>query len=161
MGIGEEVFPQDSDDGVGLVAQGEGLAHDCGIAGEGALPEAVAEDGYFAAVGRVLLRGEGAAQDDWGAEEAEVGLGDVDAVELLGAVAGEVEAGAGYVVGGYFLKEVGLALVGVELGDGGEEVVGQDGRVEELNHAVGVGVGEGLEEYRVDDGEDGGVGSDA
>ena len=38
LGIGEEVFAQDSDDGVGLIAQGEGLAHDCGIAGEVALP---------------------------------------------------------------------------------------------------------------------------
>ena len=28
FGIGEEVFAQDADDGVGLVAQREGLAHD-------------------------------------------------------------------------------------------------------------------------------------
>ena len=107
------------------------------------------------------MRGEGAAQQDRGAEEAEVGFGDVDAVELLGMVAGEVVAGAGYVVGGYLLKEGGLPLVGVELGDGGEEVVGQDGGVEEFDHAAGVGVGEGLEQDGVDDAEDGGVGSDA
>ena len=66
-----------------------------GIAAELALPEAVAEHDDFAAVGRVLLRGEGAAQHDRRAEEAEVALGDVDAVDLLGAVAGEVEAGTG------------------------------------------------------------------
>ena len=39
-----------------------------------ALPQAVAEDDDFAAVGRVFLRGEGAAEHDGRAEEAEVVL---------------------------------------------------------------------------------------
>ena len=123
FGVGEEVLSQDADDGVGLVAQGERLADDVGIAAEFALPQAVAQHHDFAAVGRVFLRGEGAAQHDRRAEEAEVALGDVDAVDLLGTVAGEVEAGAGEVVGGYFLEDAGLLLPDVELGDGGEELL--------------------------------------
>ena len=161
MGIGEEVFPQDSDDGVGLIAQRERLAHDRRIAAEPALPQAVAQHHDLAAVGRVLLRGEGAAQDHRSAEEAEVALGDVDAVELLRMVAGEVVAGAGHVVGGHFLEDAGLPLVGVKLGNVGEEAVGQDGGVEEFDHAIGVGIAERLEQHRIDDAEDGGVGSDA
>ena len=96
-----------------------------------------------------------------GAEEAEVALGDVDAVELLRMVAGEVEAGAGQVVGGHLLEDAGLPLVGVELGNAGEEIVGQDGGIEKFDHAVGVGIAERLEQHCVDDAEDGGVGPDA
>ena len=82
--IGDEGLAEDSDDGVGLVAERERGADDVGIASEFALPEAVADDHDFAAVGRIFLRGEGAAQHDGRAEEAEIGFADVDAVDLLG-----------------------------------------------------------------------------
>ncbi len=73
----------------------------------------------MAAVGRVFLRREGAAQHDGRAEEAEVGFGDVDAVDLLGTSAGEIEAGTPEVVGGNVLKDAGLCSPGVEVDRGG------------------------------------------
>ena len=161
FGVGDEGLAEDSDDGVWLVAEREGAADDVGIASEFALPEAVADDDDFAAVGRVFLRGEGAAQHDGRAKEAEVGFADVDAVDLLGMVAGEVEAGAAEVVGGDVLKDAGLLPPVVELGgrSGGSFALGRC--EQELDDAVGVGIGERLEQDGVDDGEDGGVGSDA
>ena len=66
-------------------------------------------------LGRIFLRGEGAAEDDGRAEEAEVGFGNVDAVDLLGNGAGEVEAGTTEVVGGDVLKDAGLGFPGVEV----------------------------------------------
>ena len=84
FGIGDEGFSEDADDGVGLVAEREGGADDVGVAAEFALPEAVADDDDFAAVRGVFLRREGAAEHDGRAEEAEIGFGDVDAVNLFG-----------------------------------------------------------------------------
>ncbi len=104
---------------------------------------------------------EGAAQHHRRAEEAEVTFADVDAVELLRPVAGEVIAGAGHVVRGHLLKEARLPLVSVKLRDGGQEIVGQNRGVEKLDHAIGVGVAERLEQHRIHDAEDGSVGSDA
>ena len=115
FGIGDEGFSQDTDDGVGLVAEGDAGADDVGVAAELALPEAVADDHDVAAVGRIFLGGEGAAEDDGRAEEAEVGFGDVDAVDLLGNGAGEVEAGTAEIVGGDILKDAGLGFPGVEV----------------------------------------------
>ena len=47
---------EDSDDGVGLVAEREGGADDVWIAAEFALPQSVADDDDFAAVGAIFLR---------------------------------------------------------------------------------------------------------
>ena len=105
--------------------------------------------------------GEGAAQDDGRAEESEVGFADVDAVDLLGVVAGEVEAGTAEVVGRDVLKDAGLRLPVVEVGRRGGGAVAFRRCEQELDDAVGVRIGERLEEDGVDDGEDGGVGSDA
>ena len=100
-----------------------GGADDVGIAAEFALPEAVADDDDVAAVGGVFLRREGAAEHDGRAEEAEVGFGDVDAVDLLGDGAGEVEAGTAEVVRGDVLKDAGLRSPGIEVGRGGRGAV--------------------------------------
>ena len=160
-GIGDEGFSDDAEDGVGLVAERERGADNVGVAAELALPEAVADDDEVAAVGGILLRREGAAEDDGRAEEAEVGFRDVDAVDLLRDGAGEVEAGTAEVVGGDVLEDFGLFAPEIELGRGsaGPGAVGRE--VHHLDDTVGVGIGEGLEEDGVDDGEDGGVGSDA
>ena len=57
LGIGDEGFSQDTDDGVGLIAEGDGGTDDVGIAAELALPEAVADDHDVAAVGQNLPAG--------------------------------------------------------------------------------------------------------
>ena len=76
-------------------------------------------------------------------------------------VAGEIEAGAAEVVGGDVLEDAGLLLPVVELGGGSDGTVALGRREQELDDAVGVRIGERLEQHGVDDGEDGGVGSDA
>ena len=84
----------------------------------------------------------------------------MDAVDLFRMVAGEIEAGAAEVVGGDVLKDAGGLLPPViELGgrSGGAFAVRRC--EQELDDAVGVGIGERLEQDGVDDGEDGGVGS--
>ena len=116
--IGEEVLSQDADDGVGLVAQGKRAADDVGIAAEFALPESVTQHHGFAPVGGVFLRGEGAAQNDRCAEEAEVTLSDMDSVDLLRPVAGEVEAGTRKVVGGDLFEDARLLLPDMKLRNG-------------------------------------------
>jgi hypothetical protein len=85
----------------------------------------------------------------------------VDAVDLFGDGAGEVEAGSAEVVGGDVLEDAGLCTPVVEFGGGSAGPLPVGLGIEELNDAVGVGIAEGLEEDRIDDGEDGGVGSDA
>ena len=115
LGIGDEGFSEHADDGVGLVAERDGGADDVGIAAELALPEAVADHDDVAAVRGVFLRREGAAEHDGRAEEAEVGFGDVDTVDLLGNGAGEIEAGTTEVVGGDVLKDAGLRSPVVEV----------------------------------------------
>ena len=74
------------------------------IATKFALPQAVADDDDVAAVGGVFLGREGAAEDDGRAEEAKYRSVDVDAVDLLRVIAGDIEAGAAEVVGGDVLK---------------------------------------------------------
>jgi len=90
-------------------------------------------------VGGVFLRREGSSQHHRCAEEAEVTLRNVDAMDLLRLVAGDVEAGAGEVVSGNFLEYAGLLLIDVKLGNAGK-VVGKEGRREQkLDDAIGVG----------------------
>ncbi len=161
LGIGYEGFSEDTDDGVGLVAERDGGADDVGIAAELALPESVTDDNDVAAVRGVFLRCEGAAEHDGCAKEAEVGFGGVDTVDLLGYEAGEIEAGTAEVVRGDVLKDAGLGSPGIEVDRGGHTAVAVRKGVHELDHAVGFRIGERLEQDGVDNGEDGGVGSDA
>ncbi len=70
-------------------------------------------------LGESSCGGEGAAEHDGRAEEPEVGFGDVDAVDLLGNGAGEVEAGTAEVVRGDILKDAGLGSPGIEVDRGG------------------------------------------
>ncbi len=161
FGIGDVGFSDDAEDGIGLVAEGERGADDIRIAAELALPEAVADDDNFAAVGGIFLGREGAAKHDGGVEETKVGFGDVDAVDLLRDCAGEIKSGTAEVVGGDVLKDTRLFSPEIEFGGGSAGPVAIRRDVHHLDHAIGVGIGEGFEEDGVDDGEDGGVGSDA
>ncbi len=161
FGIGKEGFSEDPDDGAGLVAERDAGAHNVGIAAELTLPESVANHDDMAAVRGVFLRCEGAAKLDWRAKEPEIGFGDVEAVDLLGNDAGKVEARTAKVVSGDVLKDAGLSSPGIEVDRRGRIAVAVGIGVHEPDHAVGLGIGEWLEQDSVDDGEDGGVGSDA
>jgi hypothetical protein len=87
-------------------------------------------------------------------------LGNVDAVDLLGNCAGEVEAGTTEIVGRDILKDTGLGSPGVEVDRRAHRAVALGKGVHKLNHAVGLGIGEGLKKDGVYDGEDRGVGPD-
>ena len=160
-GIGLKGLAEDAEDGVRLIAEGERGADDFGIAAEFTLPESVTDNDNVTAVGGIFLGREGAAEHDGRAKEAEVRLGGVDTVDLLGNGAGEIEAGTAEVVGGDVLKDAGLGTPVVEFGGRRAGPVTVRGDVHELDHAVGVGIGEGLQQHGVDDGKDGGVGSAA
>ena len=70
--------------------------------------------------------------------------------KLFGTISGEIETGARDIVCGDLLKDAGLPLIGVKLADAHEIVSQQRRGSQELHHAVGVGVGERLEEHGVD-----------
>jgi hypothetical protein len=83
----------------------------------------------------------------------------VNATDLLGPFAGEVEAGARKVVSSNLLEDTGLPLIKVKLGNGGNVVEKRVG-VQKLDDAVGVGIGERLEQHRIDHRKDGGIDAD-
>ena len=159
--VGAELLADDAEDGIGLVAERKRGADNFRIAAEFALPESVADDDDVAAVGRVFLRREGAAENHGRAEEAEVRFGNVNAMHLLGHFAGEIEARTAEVVGGDILQHAGLLAPVVELGGRSNAKVAIRRCVHHLHHAVGIRIGERLEQHRVHHREDGGVGSDA
>jgi hypothetical protein len=83
----------------------------------------------------------------------------MNAVDLLGAFAGEVEAGACKVVGGNLLEGTGLPLIEVKFGNG-RNVIEERVGGKKLNDSVGVRIGERLEQHGVDHRKDGGIGAD-
>jgi hypothetical protein len=83
----------------------------------------------------------------------------VNATNLLGPFAGEVEAWARKVVSSNLLEDTGLPLIEVELGNGGNVVEKRVG-VKKLDDSVGVGIREWLEQHSVDHRKDGGIGTD-
>ena len=117
--IGMESSGKDSDHRIGIAAQQDRLANQRWVASETGSPEIVAHDGGLRTVGLILLRQEGAAEGGRDAEDLEIFGRDVDALDLLRAVArAEVQAGPGEVIESHGLE----GLVGLfprhELGDG-------------------------------------------
>jgi hypothetical protein len=81
-------------------------------------------------------------------------------MDLLGTAAGKVKAGARVVIGHDLFEYVRLPLKEVKLRDA-VKVIGKAGSVrQKIDHAIGVGIGERLEQNRIHYREDGGVGSD-
>ena len=68
----------------------------------------------MAAVGRIFLRRKGSTENYRCAENAKVALRDVNAIDLFGVFAGEIEAGAGKVVGRNFSEDSCLSLIGMK-----------------------------------------------
>jgi len=85
----------------------------------------------------------------------------VNPVDLLRSAAGKVKARTRVVVCHHLFEDAGLPLKEVKLRDA-VQAIGKAGHLRrKIDHAIGVGVGERLQQHRVHDGEDGGVGSDA
>src|ERR1700741_4168019 len=82
-------------------------------------------------------------------------------VDLFRVVACEVEAGAAEVISSDILKHAGLFAPIVELGRGCGCAFAFRRCEQELDDPVGIRVSQRFEQNRVDDGEDGGVCSDA
>jgi hypothetical protein len=114
------------------------------------------------AVGAVFIGGEGAAERERRAEQAEVIGRDANTVDLFGVcAAGQVEAGAAVFVGGDVLEGGGLAAKHVELRCR-SAITGAGGcGLEEQDDAIGGGVSQRPQQDGVDDRENGGVRSDA
>ena len=115
---------------------------------------------------RVLLWRKCAAQDHWRAEKPEVTFGNMNAMQLLRPVAGQVEAGARKVERGHFLEDAFLVLIDVKERDGRQ--VGREHALAtrlramlKLHDAVRVRIGERLDQHSVHHAEDGRVGTDA
>ena len=84
----------------------------------------------------------------------------MNAMNLLRTAAGEVKTGARVVVRNHLFKQIRLPLKEVKLRNA-MKIVGKAGRVrQKIDHAIGVGIGERLEQNRIHYREDGGVGSD-
>src|SRR5258708_854850 len=113
-----------------------------------------------AAMRSIFLRCEGAPQQHARAEQAEVSFRDMNPMQLLGNSSGQVEPFAAEVIRCHVPEDAGLLLPHVELGCGSAWTLPLRRRIQELNDPVGFGVSERLEENRVDDGEDCGIGPD-
>ena len=84
------------------------------------MPESGAHQGRFGAAGLIFLRKEGSALGGRDAEDAEIFLGNVDALYLLGAVSGaKIQAGAREIVNGHGVEGLVVILPGHELRNGG------------------------------------------
>ena len=150
----------DADHDVGIAAEGDGLAKNLRVAAKAPLPASLAQNHDFFAVRQVFLLGECASPYTGRAEETEIVGADLGGLKLLRkCAAGEVDhAGAKR---GDVLHDAGLFPPVLEFG-GRCTGSGASGRgVQEEDETVGVGKGRRFEQDRVDDGEDGGVGSDA
>src|SRR6202007_915754 len=87
---GVEAGRDDADHGADVAAQGDGPADDARVAPEASRPQGMAQDRDPFAAGAILVGAERAAALDPGAEETEVGRGDLAGPKLLGEPASRV-----------------------------------------------------------------------
>ena len=148
---------QNADDGAGRAVERDDGSDDVGIAAEAGAPERVTENDDGMAFGAAFLGGEGAAELRADAEHGEEirrdagdgnlhGLADAGEVEVVTGPGGGFE-GAGVVAQQLVAEQGERALVGIRIADADE--------------LLRLAVGEGTQQQRAGDGEDGGVGSDS
>ena len=156
-----EVFPQHANDCVGLVPHRQRCADDLGISPEPSLPEAVAQHYNLSTVGRILLRRECAPQHHGRAKDAEVALCDMNAMDQLRPIAGDVETGPGKVICGNIFEDAGLLLIDLELRYGCDRSVALRVGQFNLDDPVGVGIGQRFEQHGVHNSKNRRVSADA
>ena len=116
----------------------------------------------MASARKVLGRRESAAKHSLGAEEMEELVGDMDALDLLGAVAStEIESGPSGIEGRHILEHLGLPPPGVVLGYGSRRRAALRRAVHQNDDAIRLGKSQRLEQDRVDNGKNGSVGPDS
>ena len=148
----------DADDGVRLPVEEDGSPDDAGVGVEAAAPGPLGEDDLTAAVDP---RAEPAAEHRLEADDAEEIAGDDHAVDAhRPLVAGDVEGGVAVSGDSAQRGHAGSPLHDVRA-RGRVLLAGLDLLVVDRDQPIGVVEGQGPEEHRVHDAEDGGVGSDA
>ncbi len=149
----------DADDDVRFATELDGLAQNLLVGIEATHPQRVTHQRDMRLVRPIFGRGERPSHHDGHTEELEVLCRHLFGSQLF-RQPGASEIDDVGSVGGDVLDDVGLAAPVSELGRrrAGEAALGR-GRLED-DHAIRVGIGDGLEQHRVDDGEDGGVGAD-
>ena len=162
LAVQQEIGAQDAGHGEGRAADQDGPSEDVGVAAKEALPTFVAEDGDIGAAGNVLGRSEEAAEKRLGAEQREeIGRGSEDAarsgrsrpVRVAVAAVRDRDRFEGVVL---------RHDVGVLAGRGPVPRDAQAGRAEpQFNEAIGLRIGQRLEEKSIDDTENSRVGPDA
>jgi hypothetical protein len=155
-----EALADHADHDVGIPTQGDGPACHLRIAAEAAGPQVVVDQGHARTLGRVLLRGERAAQDNGSAEAAEVVAGDLGGAKLFRLIAARIVDDAG-AKGRDLLQHTRLLAPVLEF-RGGRCVSRALRRcIHEHHQAFGIGERDRLEEHRVNKGENGRIGPDS
>ena len=154
-----EARGHDADDGVRHVVQAEGLSEHVGPRAEAAGPQAMAEDHHLLAPRRVLVGGERAAERRRDAKDVEPGgrrpqAGDALRLAITRQVVAGKRAGRQRIDGRHPLAQV------VEVTAGSPARTAPPGGVDR-QHAVRLRVGEGSEDDRMDDAENGRRGAEA
>ena len=149
-----------SDDFMRTSAQRDGLADHVGIRTETALPESVSQHRDIAPAGKIFFLREGSAVDRRGPEqgkEIRAGLGFLNLLrQIARLVVRDAES-----PGRHVLERLGLGAPEVEL-DGRSAGPGALRRhVHEHDNPLGIGEVHRLEQNRVDEGKDGGIGPHA
>jgi len=152
----------DTDDLVRSAVQQDVLTEDGGRSGELLLPEAVGDHNGIGRAGRIVLTGEGAAEQRGNAKEGKGAVGDVERVDALRLCdTGQGDAAAA--INANVLEALVLLAIDEVIGGGHVEVVDADSGsgVPDGDEFVRFGVGERLEEYALEDAEDDGVAANA
>ena len=151
---------QDADDGMGHVVEENRPVQNRRVGAELIHPQHMAEDGHLVLAGLILVGEKGSAERGLDAEDVEVVRRDARAAQL-DRVAHARERGAAAGLGRHEVEH-GVVLLPVEKVQRGDAVALAARRLLEHAHdAVGVRVGERLQQQSVDEAEDGGVGADA
>ena len=155
-----ECGSDDADHHVRIAAQRDGFAQNLRIAGKAPLPATLAEDHHLLAFRQVLLLCERTSAQHRRAEEAEEVGTHLGGLKLFRKCA-SCQVDDAVTEGRHVLHDAGLFPPVLEFGGrrAGSRAIGKG--VQEKDQAVRVGKRRGLQQDRVDHGENGGVGSDA
>jgi hypothetical protein len=152
-----EAGRHDADDRGGHPVEEDASPHDLRVAGEGALPQAVADDERADVPGQILVRAEGAAHEGLDADRAREGVCRVRRRRAEGPVARGEGRARDLVAGDRLVAAAVAQEIEVLRRRDPEPVELHRGELGvELHELPGVGEGEGPQDHRVHHAEDGG-----
>ncbi len=145
---------------IGFVIEADGLADDGWVPAELALPEGMTQHYDFVFAELVFVGAEGAAERGANAQNVEVVGRDAHATQQ-GWLAGAGQGRGPAALGRHVFENL-VLLDPVQIVEGGDAVGAAVGPLLQHAHdALGIGVGERVEQDRVDEAEDGRIGADA